>query len=177
MKKSRMNKKSGFTLVEIIVGVTILALVMMTGTASFLSLMKTKGKTEAVEKVSHVGTQTILKMQLLLKDAKEIVNSDLTGSYHSLTVRNYDNEEITFKLCGRGLNGKLCYEMDDGVNVETYNFTSSGYIIVDFLKFEIDEQPGKPDVIKVRFKIHNNTQDSFLDYEQVFRTYVSLRNY
>jgi len=105
MKKSKgftfeeRKTQRGFTLIEILVVVGILAIIAVISSNMFFTVFKSSGKTKVLTKVKENGDYALSVMERLIRDSQEV-------------VINTDN-----KICESGMN-YLKFKRTDGSTIE-----------------------------------------------------------
>ena len=90
-----VNKNKGFTLIEILVVVGILAIIAVVSSNMFFTVFKSSGKTKVLTKVKQNGDYALTVMERLIRDSQE-VSSSCTSGMASIKVKRFDGSEITF---------------------------------------------------------------------------------
>lgn len=90
----------GFTLVEILVVVTLLGLMAATVTQIFVLGLRSQSKSEALKEAKQNGDYTLSVMERMIRNASDISSSCNTSS-DQLTIVNPDGFTTTF-LCTDG---------------------------------------------------------------------------
>ncbi len=104
MKKEKQvcflkTQNRGFTLIEILVVVGILAIIAVISSNMFFTVFKSSGKTKVLTKVKENGDYALSVMERLIRDSEEVVT-------------NTDN-----KICESGMN-YLKFKRADGSTIE-----------------------------------------------------------
>lgn len=87
-----MKNSPGFTLIELLVVATLLAIIGLSSTQLFFSLLKGGGKASLLGEVKQEGNYALLVMERMVKNAKA-VSSCSSGV---LTIVNPDKNSTTF---------------------------------------------------------------------------------
>ncbi|MCM8787835.1 MAG: type II secretion system GspH family protein [Candidatus Omnitrophica bacterium] len=156
-------ESDAFTIVEMLVVVTILGFLVLVGTNIFLNTLKSKKKTESWQNIKQSGDYALLVMTNKIRNALEINNCSDDG--YSLTLVNGDRTTSSF-VCDPVNNHALVF--DD------YNLISN-YLISCHFDCNLS---AFPPVVKISFTLATgNPQDINSYASQDFSTTVSLRAY
>lgn len=152
------TKKAGFTLIELLVVVGITAMVMITVSTIFMTLLLSNARTNARRVIQSDGNTAMHQIEFEIRNAKAIVNCD-SGS---LTLTNNAGKEIKFS---KNSDYKIILTQDATPKVLTAN------TVANTLSFNCVNSPQ----IKVSFSL--NITDNFDNaLTQEFETTVQVRN-
>lgn len=78
--KSKLKIKKGFTLVEVLLYISLVSMVMLVIAAFFGTLIETQNKSRATQEVDQNATQINQYLSLLLRNATSITSPDPAGT-------------------------------------------------------------------------------------------------
>lgn len=93
MQHRKNSNSKGFTLIEILVVISILGLIMVVGTNMFIQVLKNNVKTEAIKDVKQNGDYAIMVMERMIRNAQNIRGC----SSSVITIDNPDGRQTTFE--------------------------------------------------------------------------------
>lgn len=167
-------KKSGFTLIEIIVIVGILGFIAVIGSNMFFSILKGSTKTRVLAEVKQNGSYAINVMERLIRNAKSLENWDGGGEW--IEIRDPDDYPTIFS----------CEDSDgDGfydIASNSASLTSDKVEVVDCASvFNVVEGEAgiRPDAVTINFTLKQAGTVARPEEEASvnFKTTVTLRNY
>lgn len=92
-----MNKKeTGFTLVELLVVISVLGIMAVMALQIFLSLIRSSTKTEVLGRVKQNGDYALSVMERMIRNSREILECDTDH----ILIKNPDGRESNFRFCG-----------------------------------------------------------------------------
>lgn len=101
MKKYIFKHESGYTLIELIIVVTIAIILMVTSMALFYTTMIGGGKTASQEEVKQAGQYALTQMSYLLYNSRKLVvnaeNIICANGMVSLGIQNQDFRTTVFR--------------------------------------------------------------------------------
>lgn len=158
-------KKGGFTLVELLVVVGILATVGTMVANLFLSNLRTAAKTKALSEVKQNGDYALAVMKRMIRNAKEV--SPCPGSGPPLTILNPDDDTTIFDC------------PDNQIASNSGIFLTSSKLQVSNCSFVCEKPPYKPAVITITFTLKKGGASLGKEFtaEIPFQTTVSTRTY
>jgi prepilin-type N-terminal cleavage/methylation domain-containing protein len=165
MLKTRFFKK-GFTLIEQLVAVGVLALVLIAGSNLFFSVIKSKRKVESLTSLKQTGEFSLKIMSNMLKNATEIVSACDEADTTAIEFKNPDGNTTEFvcDIDGHKISSNSAILVSDYVTDCSFNCDDAG--------------AGKPPVVAISFTLEKGTESDILSYyKQTFSTTVSLRKY
>jgi len=145
MKKIKNKKKSGFTLVEILVYIGILSVLVLAVSSFILWSVRSNAKTKAIRKTMNDARRAMEIMSYEIKEAIGIYTPTCSSSQLSLGTSKYlatgeQTSYIDFFICDQ----KLCLKKESQVpvaltsnetEIDNLTFTQIG---VDFSSIKID---------------------------------------
>ena len=174
-----MNVKSGFTLIEVLVSVGIIALVGIVLSQGFFSMVRTNVMTELIKDVKQNGDVALDVMTRMVRNASAVttVCSDSGTTTGSITIQNPNSYTTTFQCV-----------LDSGVAriasvsaVKTEYLTSRnvalGVDCTNALTFVCTSLPVQKIGIKISFRLGQtgNSPDQFERVSDVFQATVTTR--
>lgn len=165
-------KKSGFTLIEIMIVVGILGIIAVVGSGVFFSILRGSTKTKTLQMVKQNGGYAISVMERMIRNARALTSPTADSTVSSITIKNPDSGQTTFSC--EGTPAKIAsngaFLLSNEVKVSNCNNI-----------FEVKVgQPGiRPAVVKINFKLSPAGTPSRPEEqaEVNFQTTVTLRNY
>lgn len=157
-----LNNKKAFTLIEIMVVVTVLSLVMVTATHLFMRIIRVNQKARAILTVKQTGDNALTVLTQKIRNAQAI-SSGCDGISQSSIVLD-GTTVITCSANGIVLTG--------GQNLVGSSLQLNGASSC----FNCSRAALRPDVVLVNFTLTNN-RTSFEAVSLSFSTTISLRNY
>ncbi len=165
-------KKTGLTLIEIMIVMGILGIIAVIGSGMFFSILRGSTKTKTLQLVKQNGDYAISVMERMIRNARAIIVPSTNSTVSSITIRNPDGETTTFSCEGNPatISSNSASLLSNEVKVSS-----------DCNIFEVTVgQAGiKPGVIKINFSL-SQSKTTARPEEQAsvnFQTTVSLRNY
>ena len=164
------RRRSGFTLIEIIVVVGILGIIMIMGSNLFFSILRGSTKTKILQLVKQNGDYAISVMERMIRNARSV-----NGGGNSITITNPDGRTTAFS----------CSDLDgNGTNEISSN---SARLISNEVKVEncsvFSITPGevgvRPAVVTINFTLSQAAVTTRPEEQASvsFQTTVGLRNY
>jgi len=143
------KKRAGFSLIEILIGLAVIAVVMAGVNQVFFSYLKTEQKTRTVLEVKQNGDRALTAMATRIRNAEEVVCSG-----GGISLYNEEDEQYDSFSCSDFVGNYL--------SVESCSFSCNDDIVE----------------IKMTLKKDSATRmNIFLENEIDFETKVVLRNY
>ena len=162
-----MVKKRGFTLIEILVVIGILAIIMVVGSTSFFNLLRGSTKTKTATLVKENGDYALGVIARMIRNAREI--SDCNPSMSSIEILNPDGRLTEFSCDKDTISSNSAAIISRQVKVKS-----------DSCSFNCQEGgPLQPDVVTIGFTLTQADGATGRPEEQVsidFKTTISLRN-
>lgn len=155
----------GFTLMELVVVVAIMAVSLTAAVGLFTQSFRSGGKTERIVLVEENMRQSIDVMERMIRNASKVesVGGDVCpGTGTSLTILNRDNGTTTFSL-------------SDSQIASNGAALSGDKVVVESLQFQCVRNSGAPDKIEIDVQARADTEEEgdTVTYERN----VDLRNY
>lgn len=170
---TQKNKK-GFTLIEVLVVITILSIIMVFGITVISTVLNGGTKIALVSQIKQNGNYVTEVMSRYIRNATSISNAPACGN--SLVLVQPDNSEVTFSLLPSDANNNnriasnsailTNSDIKNGVNVSSLNFTCDTTV--------------NPPVVTINFTLTQPlSAGSGVESQssETFHTSVSLRTY
>jgi len=159
----------GLTLIEVLVMVTILALMGVVATGIFFTVLRTSTRTNTETKVKQKGQFALSVMEKMIRGARSIENASSfcdDTEQTAITIGSYDGGTTEF-LCGEDQISSNSAILVSGLTVDCSQFVRCVF-----------GENAVPKVI-VNFTLSTGTATSlpFQKSTENFQTTVSLRNY
>ena len=174
MKRKNQPSKNGFTLIETLVSLGVLAVVVVMATNLFFSLLRGASKTKAIQTVKQNGGYAISVMERMIRNAKQVL--DCQTDY--ITIKSQDEEETTFRFCSEEDDSWIA-SVSGTLTCADARLTSSE---VQLVSSSFTCMPGdgtKPDGVDINFSLAKAGTGTRPEEGAVvnFQTSVFLRNY
>ncbi|MFA4954787.1 MAG: type II secretion system protein [Patescibacteria group bacterium] len=163
-----MSKQNGFTLIEYLIYVAIVAIFLLSATVIMLVLMSGKSRIEAVEEVERNGRAAMQTIMTRTINASS-VTLPAAGTTSSFLIIVASGTTSTFGV----RDGVL--EIKEGASASS-SLTSSGVTISD-LVFRNLALAGDPATIHLEFTVSstNPSANPDFDYGQIYRGSAAIR--
>lgn len=162
-----MVNKKGFTLIEMLVVIGMLAIIVVVGSTSFFNLLKGSTKTRTVNLVKQNGDYAMGVMTRMIRNARKI-DSDCDSGMDEITIINPDNYPTTFSCLDNPISSNSASLISNQVKVANDNCSFNCQRTTIF----------EPDVVTINFTL-SQAQVNVRPEEEVsivFKTTVVLRN-
>jgi len=162
------RRRRGFTLIEILIAVSIVGIVTVTATGLFTYSLRSNQKTRAILEVKQVGDSAISTMANKIRGAQEIISPACVSTPSEeiyIDIIDADGNGVTFSLEDLDLDR---IKMGD-------RYLTSEDLEVTACAFKCFE--GSPEVVEISFTLGKNIDDPLQGFELDFMTSVSLRSY
>lgn len=165
----KSKNKKGIGLIEIVIYVGIMGVFVAAITSFIISNQKIGNRNEAINEVEVQGNEIVDIISQEIRNAKSVVNPDISESNSSLELTNKDSNQIIFDLSG----GKLRIERGSG---GTTNLNSDR-VIVSNLNFNNFGLTGTGGSIQFQFDARyvNPGGKEEINYTRTFSGSASLR--
>lgn len=171
-KSKRKAQNFGFTLVEMLVVVGVVAVVGMMAVNLFFATLKGSTKTAVLNEVKQNGDYALSVMEKMVRNAKSL--SPLTGQTGTITIINPDGGTTRFSCL---LDGSVRKIASNSAALTSQNVTLAS-CPADL--FTVTTVAGKPSVVTIKFTLIQATVSPSRPEERAsmdFQTTVSLRTY
>jgi Tfp pilus assembly protein PilW len=166
-----MNKR-GFTLLELVLYVSIASLVLMSTTGFFYLILQSQVKNQTVADVEQQGQSAMEVITQTIRNATGVNSPGIGASTSALSLANNDGakDPTVFDLA----NGAL--EIKEGT-ASPINLTSDKVVVSNISFQNLSRSPAN-NSIRIRFTIsHVNPGNKFeYDFSQSFYTTANTRN-
>lgn len=165
-------KKTGFTLIEMIVSVAILGTVGLISSRIFFMTLRGAGKADIIREVKQNGDYALTVMERMVRNSIGVTSVCDGTTGNSLTIKNMDNDQTTFSLTSGQIASQSATPTGNGT-------LTTNKVMVSGLSFTCLRTLGKPDVVNISFSIvQAGTGAGPEDLSSLnFQTTVSLRTY
>lgn len=180
----RLNKtkQSGFTLVELLIVIALVAILAGVTTDIVLTLVRSYSKTKITNEIEQTGNFVISKMEKELRSATSITTPATVGSSATTLILNREINNVTTQITYDLATGGLALTRQEGPDpapVENLiNATNNNILISNTDLFTLIQQ--NPDVIKIKLVLQQadlNAQKSFTGSIQLDQTVVLRQTY
>jgi len=177
-----INHRDGFTLLELVVSVAIVAVVSAVLSQVFLITLRTNAKTEISKDMKQNGDLALESMVRMIQKAQRITSECLsTGTVsQSLTIINDDSAETTYECVLDGSVTKLASTSAEGTEYLTSsNVTIGGTQCTDSsLSFTCAGGAGVPASVTIAFQLSQSgmSDAAFEQTSESFQTTATVRN-
>lgn len=168
----KLSAKSGFTLIETLVVIGVLAIVVVVGSTSFFSLLKSSTKTKTINAVKQNGDYAMGVMAKMIRNARYIEeNTDGQTCEPDMTkikIKNPDMDSTEFACDGDAISSNSATIISNQVKLES-----------DSCFFDCQEGSSlHPDVVTINFTLRQAQEITRPEEEASidFTTTISLRN-
>ncbi len=175
--------KYGFTLIEMLVVITILGMLTATATGMFFTLLRGSLKSRTMLEVKQNGEYALGTIERMIRNAKEIVDFD-SDNWSYLTIKNQDNGLTTFRCCGGGEeDSNYLIASESGIlTCENARLTNNKVKVSNcrnVFKVTAGETGVSPAIVSIEFNL--GLAESGIRPEEAiemkFKTQIELRNY
>lgn len=166
----RRKTETGFTLVEILVVIGLLAIVVALGSNMFFTTLRGSTKSKTLTIVKQNGDYALSVMERLIRDSEKVILCE--AGMNELKVKRLDGSEIEFTCEGEGTADSL-------IASNSANLTSSE-VKVDSCSFDCFSQGDfYPQVVSIDFTLSQAVETTRLEEQAAvnFRTTVTTRNF
>ncbi|OGG01840.1 hypothetical protein A2Z33_01140 [Candidatus Gottesmanbacteria bacterium RBG_16_52_11] len=170
-----MRRPNGFTLVEILVSITIIAIISVVVVQAFVSIIRVNTKTEALKEVKQNGEYVLSVLTRKIQNSTEITSTCDGTNVNTLQVIKRNTDGTTEYDSVFSINSGVIY-LAEGAGAPEKIISDRVYAeILTFNCTEVREQPAR---VTVRFVLRQNTigAATFETARQVFRDTIQTRN-
>jgi len=175
-----MQKKNGFTLIEVLVSVGVIGVLSILIVQSFFSTLRNNTKTELMKDLKQNGDYAMQTMVRMIQNAEQI--SDCSDT-HSLSVVNLDGFTTVFASYP---NNSVC-KISSTSAMTTYDLTSDNVTMTypvsgsctDAITFACDSIAGVPSKVTINFTLvqKGSSPDSYERASVAFQNAAIIRNH
>jgi prepilin-type N-terminal cleavage/methylation domain-containing protein len=175
--------RSGFTLMETLVSLGVLAIIVLVTISTFLTVMVKQSKVEVVKAVESDGKYAMRLMLFMIRNCRDILENTAgqtcpggATSMSSIKIQNPDDGETEF-FCASGHIASAS-AFPDGAT-EYYELTSSEVSLVDCNFSCTPGEFNKPDKVEIGFTLSQAGSSGRVEEEASldFHSAVTTRNY
>jgi prepilin-type N-terminal cleavage/methylation domain-containing protein len=175
MKKIIKNKQGGFTLIEMLIVVVILAIVVGMTSDMLMSLIRSNTKTQVINELEQQANFVSLKIEKELRDA-DIVNTFYDSTcpeYLCLRFRRRDGKNITYKLEPVPGTSPVAYKLQrsleglaDGNFLDLTSVESIGGVLISCINAKCFEVIGtSPQTVKINMIFNQSQKNAGASYK------------
>lgn len=176
------HTQEGFTLLEMVVSIAIVALVAVVLSQIFLVTLRTNAKTEISKDMKQNGELALESMVRMIQRAQRITSTCAASgtTSQSLTIVNDDDGETTFGCVAEGQAMRLASSSASSTKYLTStNVTLGGTSCVEStLEFVCFGAAGLPGSVTISFQLSESgmSAQSFEQSSESFQTTATMRN-
>lgn len=167
---SQINNKSAFTLIEVLLYISILGIVLTAGIGTYITILDVRTKSFAINEVDSQGTYIMNSITQTIRNA-ESINTPASGQTQTLSIQTNTPAEnpTVFQLN----NGVVEMTQSGGSAID---LTSSD-VEISNLNFTNNTRTGTPTIIQITFDIEYSTQSNSnkFDYTASFEGSAMLK--
>lgn len=163
LTKKKKDFAKGFSLVEMMVVVSILGVIGVIASGFLFTSLQSSGKSEVVKEIRQNGAYAISIIEGLVRSASSIENC----SASALTINSFDGGQTTFNCDGGRIASNSSYLTGESVSVSACTFSCTSEL-------------GLPPSVSISFTVSQPSAESLRAVEkasETFQTVVNLRNY
>lgn len=178
----RIRQQSGFTLLEMVVSLAIVAVISTVLSQVFIVTLRTNTKTEIVKDIKQTGEMSLETMARLIQNAKSVITTcDYTGTANqSIVLINPDDGQTTLGCVLDGSITRLASTSAQGVQyLTTPNVTMGGLsCATSSLAFVCKGGTGVASSVTISFQLAQSgvSQGVFEQSSEMFQTTAGMRN-
>jgi len=172
-------KKTGFTIVEMMIAVTILGIITTVGSNLFFTVLRGSTKAKVLQAVKQNGGYSLSVMESMIRNARRIESYPTATDF--LTILNPDGGVTTFHCCGTTPNFLIASE-SGSLACAAARLTSDEVKVnncANFFTVTAGLAGVRPDLVAIQFTL-SQAGLSTRPEEQAsidFQATVGLRNY
>lgn len=167
-----LQDNKGFTLVEMVVVISLLGIVAIIATGFLLTTLSGSGKAEMVKEVRQNGNYALSVMENMIRNSLAFKTDCPNPDNKSLTIVNQDGGTTVFSCSEGKIASGSAFLTNDSVFVDDEG--------EDACSFECTHLPGLPPVVTIKFTVSQIPDESLRPSEKAsldFETVVVVRNY
>jgi len=176
VEHNKNNQSNGFTLIEILVVVGLLAVIAVIGSNMFFTTLRSSGKSKNLTAVKQNGDYALAVMERLIRDSEKVItNSDgllCTTGMNKIKAKRLDGSEVEFSCEEEGtVNGLIASN--------SARLTSSD-VKLDSCFFDCSSQGDfYPQIVAIDFTLSQAAVTTRLEEQASvnFKTTVNTRNF
>lgn len=175
-----MPSKAGFTIIEMLVVISLVVMLMLVSTSVFLTSLVGNTKTVLAQDLKEEGEYTLSQLEFLLRNAVEIEENSLGQTcqmgMNEISFRSIDNGLTTLFLEEDPEDNQMKIASNSGVYL-----TSSGVNVISGPTFDCDQSSDLNRThVKISFTIRKGdpgVDDNRDIIQETFSTGVNLRSF
>ncbi len=158
-----MALKKGFSLIELIVVISLLSLLMLAISGTMLMTVISSNRVRTTTKVKQAGNYALGQIQSMIRNSKSIVSCNSSGE--SITIVNQNGAQTTINLeSARIASNSGTYLTPANTTTSVFNLTCEPSDIA-------------PNLVKITFDLKDNLSSDVVDSPTLhFETSVNIRN-
>lgn len=156
----RTNQK-GFTLIEMMVVVALLAITVGVTSDILISLVRTNTKTQVLNEIEQQANFVSLKIEKELRDARLISQPENGGSGNTLEFQTKDGSTVTYSL---GTDSRVLMRTVTGVNLPVTWDGSPGGVAVSCGGNCFEVIGSSPQVVKINMTFRQAQDEAGVSY-------------
>ncbi len=176
IEQNKNNQSNGFTLIEILVVVGLLAIIATIGSNMFFTTLRSSNKSKSLTMVKQNGDYALAVMERLIRDSEKVItNSDgslCTTGMNKVKTKRLDGSEVEFSCDGEGT-------VDGLIASNSARLTGSN-VKLDSCSFDCSsEGEFYPQVVTINFTLSQAMVTTRLEEQASvnFETTVTTRNF
>jgi len=164
-------KKNGFTLIEMMIVVSLLGIIAVVGSGAFFSILRGSTKTKTLQMVKQNGDYAISVMERMIRNARALVSPTEDSTVTSIKIKNPDGKETTFS-CG----GPQATIASNGASLLSSEVKVNN---CNIFEVTVGQPEIRPAVVKINFNLSPEVSSTRPEEQATvnFQTTVTLRNY
>lgn len=176
------RKQDGFTLLELVVSVAIVALISVVLSQVFLVTLRTNAKTEISKDMKQNGDLALESMVRMIQKAQRVTSTCAgTGTVsQSITITNEDGGQTTYECVLDGASTRLASTSAQGAEYLTSSNVTMGGSQCSFssLSFTCAGGAGVPASVTIAFQLSQSgmSDTAFEQANESFQTTATVRN-
>jgi len=170
------RKKSGFTLIEILVVVGLLGIIAGIGSNMFFTTLRSSTKSKSLTMVKQNGDYALVVIERLIRDSEKVItNSDgslCTTGMNKIKTKRLDGSEVEFACKGEGT--------ANGLIASNSARLTSNEVKLDSCSFDCSSRGGfYPQVVTINFTLSQAAVTTRPEEQASvnFKTTVTTRNF
>jgi prepilin-type N-terminal cleavage/methylation domain-containing protein len=156
------QKKQGFTLVELMIAISLLGMIVASFVGIFFANIKSEQKAQNLSKIKQSGDYAVSVIRRMIRNAEDI---DCSSTPNQVEVTNPDGGQTVFACdgCSNMIASNSACLVSSTMEQSNCSFVCN--------------TAEKPNTVQIDFTLSNGQTDALLRAEQDFSALVSLRNY